>query len=108
MAAAALCRADMAILAHGKGGDEMSASFPHHSPFPIQRAFVVQFAVDTALGEATMAGRVEPIVSGQAMQFQSLDELLAFVTRILQTLTAAEDLCVAWYIEMGETNLYEM
>jgi hypothetical protein len=68
----------------------MSAPFQHCGPFPIQHAFVVQFATDIALGGAGMAGRVEHIVSGQAMRFQSIDELLAFVTRVLQTLTAAE------------------
>lgn len=69
----------------------MSASVHHHGPFPIQRAFVVQFAVDTALSDAGMAGRAEHIVSGQAIRFHSLEELLTFITQVLQTLTALED-----------------
>jgi hypothetical protein len=69
----------------------MSASVHHHGPFPIQRAFVVQFAADTALSDAGMAGRVEHIVSGQAIWFHSLEELRTFITQILQTLTAPED-----------------
>ena len=52
---------------------------------------MVQFATDTTLAETDMAGRVEPIVSGQATRFPSLEELLTFITRILQTLTAVED-----------------
>jgi hypothetical protein len=69
----------------------MSAPVHHHGPFPIQRAFVVQFAADTALGDAGMAGRAEHIVSGQAIRFHSLEELLTFITQVLQTLTALED-----------------
>ena len=69
----------------------MSAPVHHHGPFPIQRAFVVQFAADTALSDAGMAGRAEHIVSGQAIRFHSLEELLTFITQVLQTLTALED-----------------
>jgi hypothetical protein len=36
-----------------------------------------------------MAGRVEHIASGQAIRFQSTEELLTFVTQVLQTLTAS-------------------
>lgn len=69
----------------------MPATLQHRGPFPIQHAFVVQFAAAATLKDAALAGRVEHIVSGQAIQFQSAAELLAFVTRILQRLTASED-----------------
>ena len=64
---------------------------PILSHIPIQRAFGVPFTADTARGDAGMAGRVEPIVSGQAMRFHSREELLTFITQILQTLPAPED-----------------
>ena len=48
-----------------------------------RRAFVVQFRAETDLAHARCSGRVEHVVSGQASQFQSLEELLAFFTRIL-------------------------
>lgn len=69
----------------------MLTPFQYRGPFPIQHAFVVQFAVDTGLDDADLAGRVEHVASGQAMHFQSLEELLAFVTRILRALTTPED-----------------
>lgn|GEM_PF-1305260 len=46
------------------------------------RAFVIQFRgpVETELGH--FAGRIEHVVSGQAVRFQSLDEFLAFLKRM--------------------------
>jgi hypothetical protein len=67
----------------------MPAPLQHRGLFPIQHAFVVQFAADTSLRDADMAGRVEHIASGQAIRFQSTEELLTFVTQVLQTLTAS-------------------
>jgi len=52
---------------------------------------VVQFAADKTLGNFGLAGRVEHIVSGQAIRFQSVEERLAFITRILQALATPED-----------------
>jgi hypothetical protein len=49
-------------------------------------AFVVQFRVGTNLDQGRLDGRVEHVVSGQATRFHSLEELLAFMTRILTTL----------------------
>lgn len=68
------------------------SSLQQRGPFPIQYTFVVQFAAATARGDAGLAGRVEHIVSGQARRFQSVEELLAFVTQILQTVAAPADL----------------
>jgi hypothetical protein len=53
-----------------------------------RRAFVVQFRADTDLAQARCTGRVEHVVSGQATHFQSLEELLAFLTRILTAVRA--------------------
>ena len=69
----------------------MSAPLQHRGPFPIQHAFVVQFAADTMLGDTGLGGHVEPIVSGQATRFQPVEELLAFVTRVLQVWATPED-----------------
>src|SRR5712692_1276083 len=46
-------------------------------------AFVVQFRVETELEQGHCVGRVEHVVSGQATQFHTLDELLAFLARVL-------------------------
>ena len=53
-------------------------------PFPIQHAFVVQFAAETTLDATDITGRVEHLVSGQATQFQSVEALFAFMAARLQ------------------------
>ena len=53
------------------------------SPLSVHRAFVVQFRAETDVEQGRFVGRVEHVVSGQAAQFQSLEELLAFMGRVL-------------------------
>ena len=49
-----------------------------------QHAFVVQFRAGTQVETGQLRGRVEHIVSRQATTFESLEELLAFMARVLQ------------------------
>ena len=58
------------------------------SPLSPYRAFVVQFRVETNVTHGRYAGRVEHVVSGQATHFASLEELLAFIGRVLATVRA--------------------
>ena len=58
---------------------------------PTQLAFVVQFAVETAVGRGRFVGRVEHVVSGQAAHFHTLDELLACLVRMLTALDTAPE-----------------
>jgi len=51
-------------------------------------AFVVQFRVETDLERNRMEGRVEHVVSGQATRFHSLEELVAFMARVLAVVRA--------------------
>lgn len=53
-----------------------------------QWAFVVQFRTETDMERSRFVGRVEHVVSGQATRFQSLEELLAFVARVLTAVRA--------------------
>jgi hypothetical protein len=53
-----------------------------------RRAFIVQFRAETDLARTRCTGRVEHVVSGQATHFHSLEELLAFLTRVLTTVGA--------------------
>jgi hypothetical protein len=46
-------------------------------------AFVIQFRESTDIEAGRVEGKVEHIASFKASRFQSLDELLAFVARIL-------------------------
>ena len=58
------------------------------SPLLPPWAFVVQFRVETDLAQECCTGRVEHVVSGQAAHFASLEELLAFLTRVLTAVRA--------------------
>lgn len=50
---------------------------------PANRAFVVQLHVDAKVEQGQWQGRVEHLVSFQAAHFQSLEELLAFMVKVL-------------------------
>ncbi len=52
-------------------------------PLSVHYAFVVHFRVNSDVAQGRLAGRVEHVVSGQATHFQSLEELLAFIARVL-------------------------
>ena len=55
---------------------------------PTNRAFVVQFRVQPSGAAPSYEGRVEHLVSGQVARFQSLEELLAFMVRVLTEVQA--------------------
>jgi hypothetical protein len=50
---------------------------------PTNRAFVVQFRAPPPGGTLIYDGRVEHLVSGEEGRFHSLEELLAFMIRVL-------------------------
>jgi hypothetical protein len=50
---------------------------------PANRAFVVQFRAQPTDASSTHEGRVEHLLSGQVARFHSLEELLAFMVRLL-------------------------
>ena len=52
-------------------------------PLPTKRAFVVQFRAQPPWAPMSWEGRVEHVVSGQMTHFHSLEELLAFIRRVL-------------------------
>ena len=54
------------------------------APLSVHRAFVVHFRTISEGMHGCVAGRVEHVVSGQATHFQSLEELLAFIARVLR------------------------
>jgi hypothetical protein len=67
----------------------MSKSQPS---LPTNRAFVVQFRAQSTGASPSYAGRVEHVVSGEGTRFQSLDELLAFMIRVLLHVQQEADL----------------
>ena len=52
-------------------------------PLPTNRAFVVQFRAQPPGASVDWEGRVEHVVSGQMTHFHSLEELLAFICRVV-------------------------
>ena len=57
---------------------------PQSQPsLPIDRAFVVQFRAQHSGASSAYDGRAEHVVSGQVERFHSLEELLAFMIRVL-------------------------
>ena len=54
------------------------------SPLSPALAFVVQFREAAAAGGNRFAGRVEHVTSGQAARFESPQNLLAFLVRVLR------------------------
>ncbi len=58
------------------------------SPLSPHRAFVVHVRANSDVARGHVAGRVEHVVSGQATHFASLEELLAFMARVLATVRA--------------------
>jgi hypothetical protein len=50
---------------------------------PTERAFVVQIHADAKVEQGQWQGRVEHVVSYRSTRFQSLEELLAFLVKIL-------------------------
>jgi hypothetical protein len=53
------------------------------APLSPHWAFVVQLRQGTSLSPKSMQGRIEHIVTGQATLFASLEELRAFMARVL-------------------------
>jgi hypothetical protein len=62
----------------------MSDDQRHHTTLRPEHAFVVQFGPATQVDAGPVEGRVEHLVSRHATRFQSLEALLAFITRVLR------------------------
>ena len=60
-------------------------------PFPVQRAFVVQVHAAAQVVQGRLCGRVEHVLSGQAVHFDTLEALLAFMARVLTRIEAAPE-----------------
>jgi hypothetical protein len=62
----------------------MKSHLEQSPPFAPAQAFVVQFGRETAVDAGRIAGRVEHVVSGRVARFQSLDDLMDFMTAVLR------------------------
>jgi hypothetical protein len=74
-----------------RSGGPMKLQPPDDQPFPVQRAFVVQVHATAAVAQGPLTGRVEHVLSGQAVHFQTVDDLLAFIARVLTRIETAPE-----------------
>ena len=56
---------------------------PSQPSLSTSKAFVVQFRSNMNVQQGQFEGRVEHVASGEAIHFQSQEELLAFILRLL-------------------------
>jgi hypothetical protein len=61
----------------------MTKPSANESPLSPHRAFVVQLRENADVERDQWVGRVEHVTSGQTTRFQSSEQLLAFVARVL-------------------------
>ena len=66
----------------------MQQDTDRYAPLSVHRAFVVHFRTNSDVTQGRVAGRVEHVASGQVAHFSSLEELLAFIARVLSTVRA--------------------
>jgi hypothetical protein len=75
-----------------EGANRPVALMPKLRPsLPADQAFVVQVHVDAEVGKGRFFGRTEHIVSGQATHFDSVEALVAFITRVLEAQNTGDD-----------------
>jgi hypothetical protein len=65
--------------------NEMSG---HDRPLPAERAFVVPLHAEADMARGRVMGRAVHVASGQATHFDSLEDLLTFIDRVLTSLHA--------------------
>jgi hypothetical protein len=58
---------------------------PLQPAYPTRRAFVVQIHVEADVAHNDVWGRVEHIVSGQAMHFETIEALGQFIVQVITT-----------------------
>ena len=63
---------------------ESTADSAATNALPSSRAFVVQFTAAPDVPQRRIAGRIEHIATGQALHFQNLQQLIAFVDDTLR------------------------
>jgi len=69
----------------------MQQKSKERSPLSVHWAFVVHFGAETEVARGHLAGRVEHVGSGQATHFDSLEELLAFMGKVLREVRAKRE-----------------
>ena len=74
------------VVAEKRGSVEPPAEAP--SALSLHRAFVVQFRAEIDVGQGRYTGRMDHVVSGQAVRFASLEELLASIAQVLAAIRA--------------------
>ena len=69
----------------------MESDPPKGRLLPANHAFVLQLTREALGTQDSFRGRAEHVVSGQAAHFETLDELLVFVQRVLARLRESRE-----------------
>ena len=83
-------RVRVQTLCAGRKGGSVPQDTEEDAPLSVHRAFLVYFRVNSEVARGRIAGRVEHVVSGQTTHFSSLEDLLAFIARVLATVRAPQ------------------
>ena len=67
-----------------ESGETMRRNAAEQPSLPVQRAFVVQLRPEANVERGHFIGRIEHVMSGQAVNFDSLEGLLVFMARMLK------------------------
>jgi len=74
----------------------MPPSADNPAPLPVQFTVVVQFRTDTWLEAERLPGQIEHVAFRQAIELDSREVLVAFVTRVLQQRQGTSSGTGAW------------
>ena len=67
----------------------MKSLFERRPGFVPEQSFAVHLGLETGVDTGRMVGRVEHVVSRKRARFQSLDELVIFMTEVLREIKEA-------------------
>jgi len=67
-------------------------------PLPAERAFVVQLHVEADVARGRVVGRIVHVVSGQTVHFDTLEDLLTFIDRVLRSRGCKSGLFGKWHL----------
>lgn len=71
------------------GAKALNPRSKQESSLPSDRAFVIQFRSSIEAEEGEFAGRAEHLASGQMIRFQTQEELLSFIKKMLVSVAHA-------------------
>jgi hypothetical protein len=79
------------LASHITAWHQLKSDGPKGRRLPAKHAFVVQLSREALGTHDSFSGRAEHVVSGRATHFETVDELLAFIQRVLARLRQSRE-----------------